>query len=112
MLIYLALDDARCSVNLVTYKWDTSVKVNIHSFHLKRKTFSCSGHLNQTAFWMQQKYGTQKGCVLKINHKFSNTNYISLFHLLATPTTDSESSAIKSSLRRTVNRVNSQKRRA
>jgi hypothetical protein len=69
----VALDDAGCSVNLVMYKWDTSVKVNIHSFHLKRKTLSCSGHLNQTAFWVQQKYGTQKGYVLKINYKFSKT---------------------------------------
>jgi hypothetical protein len=47
------------------------------------------------AFWVQQKYGTQKGCVLKINHKFSKTNYISLFLLPATPITDSESSTIE-----------------
>jgi hypothetical protein len=72
-MVYLALDDAGCCFNLVMYKWDTSVKVNIHSFHLKRKALSSSGHLNRTAFWVQQKYGTQKGYVLKINHKFSKT---------------------------------------
>jgi len=44
---------------------------------------------------VQQKYGTQKGCVLKINHKFSKTSYFSLFHLPATPSTDSESSTVK-----------------
>jgi hypothetical protein len=77
-------------LTLLCTNGDTSVKVNIHSFHMKRKTLSCSGQ-NQTVFWVQQKYGTQKDCVPKINHKFSKTIYISLFHLPTTPSTDSES---------------------